>query len=75
MDSSSEDDVVDSSRRGGGKHEETPPPRTGEEKKRKADPEGEARTPKEGKASLLDYSTMATYSKEGLPRGKPLVRS
>ena len=53
-----------------------PPPHTGEEKKRKAAPEGEARTPKKGKMSLPNYSTMAAYSEEEwLPRGKPLVRS
>ena len=64
------------SRGGRGKHEETPPPHTREEKKRKATPVGEARTPKKGKASLPDYSTMAAYSEEEwLPRGKPLVRS
>ena len=74
--SSSEDDEADSSRGGEGKHEEVPPPRTGEEKKRKAAPQGEARTPKKGKASLPDYSTTAAYSEEEwLPRGKPLVRS
>ena len=73
---SSDDDEADSSRGGVGKHEETLPPRTGEEKKRKAAPEGEARTPKKGKASLPDYSAAAAHSEEEwLPRGKPLVRS
>ena len=69
---SSDDDESDSSRGGGGKHEETLPPHIGEERKRKATPEGEARTPKKGKASLPDYSTTATDSEEGwLPRGSP----
>ena len=73
---SSEDDKADSSRGGGEKHKETLPPCTREDKKRKAAPEGEARTPKKGKASLPDYSTTAAYSEEEwLPRGKPLVIS
>ena len=73
--SSSEDDEADSSRGGGGRHKDTPPPRTGEEKNRKAAPDGEARMPKKGKASLPDYSTTVAYSEEEwLPRGKPLVR-
>ena len=64
IDSSSEDAEADSS------HED------GEEKKRKAAPQGEASTPKKGKASLPDHSTTAAYSEEEwLPRGKPLVRS
>ena len=76
IDSSSEDGEADSSHGDGGKHEEMPPPRTGEEKKRKAAPQGEARTPKKGKASLPDHSTTATYGEEEwLPRGKPLARS
>ena len=76
IDSSSEDGEADSSRGGGGKHEEIPPPLIGEEKKRKAAPQGEAKTPKKGKASLPDHSTTAAYSEEEwLPRGKPLARS
>ena len=64
IDSSSEDAEADSS------HED------GEEKKRKATPQGEARTPKKGKTSLLDHSTTAAYSEEEwLPRGKPLAKS
>ena len=73
--SSFDDDEADSSRGGGEDHEEMPPPRTGEEKKRKAAPDGEARMPKKGKASLPDYSTTAAYNEEWLPRGKPPVRS
>ena len=76
IDSSSKDDEADSSRGGRGKHEEIPSPRTGEEKKRKAAPQGEARMPNKGKASLPDHSTTAAYSEEEwLHRGKPLVRS
>ena len=64
IDSSSEDAEADSS------HGD------GEEKNRKATPQGEARTPKKGRTSLLDYSTMAAYSKEEwLPRGKLLAKS
>jgi len=72
----SEDDEADSSHGGGGKHEDVLPPCIGEDKKRKAAPEGEARTPKKGKASLPDHSTTTAYNEEEwLPRGKPLVRS
>ena len=76
IDSSSEDGEAVSSHGDGGKHEEMPPPRTGEEKKRKAASQGEARTPKKGKASLPDNSTSAAYSKEEwLPRRKPRAKS